>query len=269
MYDQKQEIQNYYDNYYRHRVQFYVDDVNKAGKLFEIFANMGNAEQRTGEGQLPPFLEYTKRGYFFDIGLPSTFQYMAFDYATKWEPEFANLIQLADNVKVGFNQTFVKENLVTEDENVYGQASYSQNGGFEILTMGRDEIVKYYGDNLRIDLSKTLREMSTDELSDLQSAFDLKKAEQLDGRTVVANGIERLLEQSKENLFYDLVEGVDISGELYSQLKKVSKWEPDVPQFKVVKAELVDLIMSSNENLDIYRDIATELERGESRGMRR
>ncbi|MFP5439029.1 MAG: hypothetical protein ACLGH8_14705 [Bacteroidia bacterium] len=90
-------------NWCSNRVEFIGED-KALQEVHEFFVTMQNAEETTGNGQLPDFME-TESGYFFslyrnegDVGV--------FEYETRWSPNTDVLKVIADRFGVGFTHEY-------------------------------------------------------------------------------------------------------------------------------------------------------------------
>jgi hypothetical protein len=112
-------------------------------KVNAMFKAMQKKEKETNLGQVPLFTERPKEGFFFEI---YTDEIEIVSYSTKWTPNVANLIEIANYFDLGF------EVLYEEFGNqIFGKA---------IFTAGNSEAKKY-------DLtSKDFEEYEFDEDSD-------------------------------------------------------------------------------------------------------
>lgn len=90
-------------NWCSNRVEF-AGDGKALQEVHEVFVSMQNAEETTGNGQLPDFMD-TESGYFFslyrsdgDVGI--------FEYETRWSPNTAVLKVIAGRFGIGFTHQY-------------------------------------------------------------------------------------------------------------------------------------------------------------------
>lgn len=69
-------------------------------KIVQLFQTMSEQEEKSGEGQVPDFVQ-NKDGFFFEIYQNETDQCI-FQYETKWCPNIEVLYLISDHYNVGF-----------------------------------------------------------------------------------------------------------------------------------------------------------------------
>lgn len=119
-------------NWCNNRVEF-MGEHSQFEQLAALFKGMAETEQRTGCGQLPPFMESEAYGFFFEIIWENGVLY----YQTKWAPNTAVLVLIAEEYEVGFTYNYDEVG-----NGVFGEASY-MNGNLTVIDLDADDIGQY------------------------------------------------------------------------------------------------------------------------------
>lgn len=111
----------------------FIGEHSQFEQLASLFQAMAENERKLKKGQLPPFVEDTEGGYFFETTWEDGILY----YQTKWAPNTRILVRIAEEYKVGFTYSY--------DEignGVFGEASYL-NGELTEIDLDADDIGQY------------------------------------------------------------------------------------------------------------------------------
>lgn len=119
-------------NWCSNRVEF-TGEHNELIVVKASFLALARKERHEKVGQLPTFVDKRNGGYFFNLHWDGDALY----YQTKWAPNTAVLVQIADEYRVGFNYSY--------DEignGIFGEASYL-NGELTEIELDADDIGQY------------------------------------------------------------------------------------------------------------------------------
>lgn len=113
-------------------VQFSGDE-QKIKEIDALFNEMSEREKQAREGQLPPFVE-ADTGYMFDIYVQDGY----ISYETKWVPNTAVLVQIADHFQTGFIHEYQEPSMY-----IYGEATY-QEGELSDVSLDDEDINRFH-----------------------------------------------------------------------------------------------------------------------------
>ncbi|MBO6186725.1 MAG: hypothetical protein J6O88_18900 [Chryseobacterium sp.] len=106
-----------------------------ADKILQLFKTMMEQEKKSGEGQIPDFVQ-NKDGYFFEIYQNETDE-CSFQYETKWCPNIEVLYQISDHYNAEFGLEYAELGSC-----IYGRTTY-QNQVLDDICLDFSDFDKY------------------------------------------------------------------------------------------------------------------------------
>jgi len=119
-------------NWCSNKVEF-IGERNELIVVKASFLALARKERNEKAGQLPTFVDKRNGGYFFDLNWDGDILY----YQTKWAPNTAVLVQIADEYRVGFNYRYEETG-----NGIFGEASYL-NGELTDVCLDADDTGQY------------------------------------------------------------------------------------------------------------------------------
>lgn len=116
----------------------FTGNEESADKILQLFKTMMEQENKSGEGQIPDFVQH-KDGYFFEI-YQNEAEECSFQYETKWCPNIEVLYLISDYYKAGFVLEYAELGSC-----IYGRTTY-QNQVLEDVCLDFSDFNKYQYD---------------------------------------------------------------------------------------------------------------------------